>query len=828
MPWAITSSKRKKDTTTPVSRKRHRPSSTRTSFNSLSRSQGTLTQARWMTPAAPSFLDDEPFLEPSRPRTLPPTARSRSLKKRDSTLTQMDFFSSMPQHQEDMDDGLLSETENAPVEHTGHSAQVDGNYSSPRKPRKPKHSLTSSHQKNRGSVRFESEQNNPSSRRNSGHLPDVEAGSNSRRVSSRVARNQTILSDPQENLAFFEEALETPPKQGDSHRNSRPVLEIRDSLEDEDDVSLLPPEEEEAPPIRTPTAMRTIVLSSQSPESLPPSVRTVNRVGSSNQANRSPLAERSRNLSPKTPSKSFARKHSAVPETKIVTLKLPKRKPQPSRVEDSQKNLWSLPSSSPEQTRHSNTTALSQPPRPLGNLPEIPDSSQADILTWTPPASNVEASLPSIRDIFGLNASLTSQHTPIELVLNHGSPHSITQDDDEVIQGSQDEWIGSPIEAQENEPSYRSPPPLKETPATSRRVQRPSKEVLVRDLEANNEPTCEAELRHERTTEVQGGFAIPQPRLVEKATSIDADAANNQDRSLDDFALPPPPSMHRRNTQTTTTRIPLNDVSSVETSSQSLPSAANITQRSIYPATMPHPSQISTQDATQGVFGLSSCPRPTQYTQHGEGISHSLTLIDKITIKDSSSCQVSMSQIPEQPASQSQAAVDLGLDEVFNSEDEGDLDLDPPTTPAPPRHSPCQDLSDVQIEQTPTKEQDLVKNPPTENGNDIDIDIDIDELGRDCPSVERPEPGQLIRSSQISLSPILSSQPSPPKKKYPPLKGFDNDTQSNFTQNGHVTAAYIHRQREAGVLPDWYTPAPISMGWGEGLLAHVGDSGGGE
>ena len=799
MPWAITSSKRKKDTTTPVPRKRHRPSSTRTSFNSLSRSQGTLTQAQWMTPAAPSFLDDEPLIEPSRPRTLPPTARSRSLKKRDSTLTQMDFFSSVPHDQEDMDDGLLSETENAHVEYTGHSAQVDGNYSSPRKPRKPKHSL-------------KSERNNSSSRRNSGHLPDVEAGPNSRRVSSRVARNQTILSDPQENLAFFEEALEPPAKQGDSHRNSRPVLEIRDSLEDEDDVSSWPSVKEEAPPVRTPTAMRTIVLSSQSPESLPPSVRTVNRVGNSNQASRSPLAERSRNLSPKTPSKSFAKKHCAVPKTKIVTLKLPKRKPQPAqpRVEDSQKNLWSVPSSSPQQTRHSNTAALSRPPCPLGNLQEIPDSSQADVLTWTPPASNVEASLPSIRDTFGLNASLTSQHTPIELVLNHGSPRSITQDDAQVIQGSQDEWIGSPIEAQENESFYRSPPPLQGTPATSRKVlPGPSGEVLVRDLEANNEPTCEAELRHERTTEVQGGFAIPQPRLIEKATAVDADAANDQDRSLDDFALPPPPSMHRRNTQTTTTRIPLNDVSSVETSSQSLPSTANVTQRSIYPATMPHPSQISTQDATQGVFGLSSCPRPTQYTQHGEGISHSLTLTDKITIKDSSSCQVSISQIPEQPASQSQVAIDLGLDEVFNSEDEGDLDLDPPTTPAPPRHSPCQDLSDVQIERTPSQEQNPVKNPPTENENENDIDID--ELERDSPSVERPEPGQLIRSSQISLSPILSSQPSPLKKKYLPLEGFDNDTQSNFTQNGHVTAAYIHRQREAGVLPDWYTPAPYKV-----------------
>lgn len=838
MAWTITSSRRKKDTVTPAPRKRHRPSTTRNSFNPLSRDQGTLTQAQWMTPAASSFNDDAPLLESNRPRTLPATAKARSLKKRDSTLTQMDFFSSVPQHRDHMDDVLLSEVTNTQENHPGPSAQLDGNYSSPRKPRKRKDSLASSDQhKKPDSANLESQEYNPSNRQRSRRLADVDAGSSGRRVSSRLARKHRILSDPVENLAFFEEALGTPFKRGNSHRDSRPAVEIKDSLEEEDVMSTWSPVEAADVPVRTPTALRTIVLSSQSPESFPPSIRTAIRVGSVDQALRSPLAERSRNLSPGTPSKSSAKKQFTVPETKIVTLKLPKRKPPQSqpRVEDSQKNLWSLPSSSPQQTSHGNITTLSPFARPAGNLAEIPDSSQAEALTWTPPASNAEASLPSIRDIFGLNASLVSQHTLTELAVDEGGEEPVAQDfpahsqssvgignvnspmknmamvadgslrstgvgENEMVQGSEDEWAGSPIEVQENELSVSNPPSFQRSPATLGRVRQPPGEVLVRDLEAIDGLTYQAEEGSHSMADVPKGSAIPQPRLVEKVMPLDANDASDQDRSLDDFALPPPPSVHRRNTQAITTRIPLNDIRGDETSSQSLPSAATVTQRSIYPATMPHPSQISTQDATQGLFGLSSFPRPTQYTQHGEGISHSLGLTDKITIKDSSSCQVSMSQIPEQPANHSQADIDLGLEEVFNSEDEGDLDLDPPATPA---QRPSQVWSDIQISRTPSNEQDLAMNQANETH--------VDDLEKDVPRVEQAERGQLVRSSQISLSPILSSQPSPLKKQHPPLAGFDNDTQSNFTQNGHVTAAYIHRQREAGVLPDWYRSAPYKV-----------------
>ena len=46
---------------------------------------------------------------------------------------------------------------------------------------------------------------------------------------------------------------------------------------------------------------------------------------------------------------------------------------------------------------------------------------------------------------------------------------------------------------------------------------------------------------------------------------------------------------------------------------------------------------------------------------------------------------------------------------------------------------------------------------------------------------------------------------------YTQLEGYNNDTQSNFTQGGHASAAYVHRAREAGILPKWYTPKPFKV-----------------
>ncbi|KIW25498.1 uncharacterized protein PV07_08664 [Cladophialophora immunda] len=62
-------------------------------------------------------------------------------------------------------------------------------------------------------------------------------------------------------------------------------------------------------------------------------------------------------------------------------------------------------------------------------------------------------------------------------------------------------------------------------------------------------------------------------------------------------------------------------------------------------------------------------------------------------------------------------------------------------------------------------------------------------------------------SSELSL-PSSPEQPPPLQRQYSPIPGFNNDTQSNFTQNGHVNAAYIHHQRESGVFPKWFMPTP--------------------
>jgi hypothetical protein len=220
-----------------------------------------------------------------------------------------------------------------------------------------------------------------------------------------------------------------------------------------------------------------------------------------------------------------------------------------------------------------------------------------------------------------------------------------------------------------------------------------------------------------------------------------------------------------------------------------------VTQKSIHPASLPHPSQMSTQEATQGLLDMSSDP------QQGVG-EESDEKTEKITIKDSSSCHISLSQVPRyEHESQSQLDIDLGLDEVLDTEEEGDLDLDPPSlSPQAPRrltdaneHASADALD--RDEGPTSKEQDSQKGDASRSHSQA------------CGAGIPVSP---IRSSQLA-STVSSPTPPASRRQYSPIPGFDNDTQSNFTQNGHVTAAYIHRQREAGVLPKWYVPQPYKV-----------------
>lgn len=838
--WTITSTKRKTTTATPAPRKRQRVN---TSAKPSSRrpSQKTLTQAQWMTPQPNQLANDDMIEENPRPYTLPKTKNARSrLMKRDSTLTQMDFFDNRPWDLEDIDDQPLpqpGDSGDAPVS----LPQFDGCYSSPRRSRPRKAALE---ERRPGVLKQnpESQEYKPSRRRKR-PLQDAEQEipSSERRTSRRIASKQVVFTDPAQSFEYFNDALATP----SAGPRERPQLEIKESLQTNQD------EEEKfhqgsKPALRTslqhlhtPTTKRVIILSSQSPESLPPSMRKNDRhdLPTPDASRRTPLTERSINAwqisptksSPKKALKKHKRSPSQVssPAKKIVVLKLARRAPQPiQQIEDSQKNLWSIPSSSQHQVDTTILPLMQPPPRTTDELSEteIPATSQGHNMVSSPPMNAMQDSLPSFMDIVGrppdvMNASHKDKSTfPNDSTQNGATgldfesisaksempqsnrdqfepplpdpeplPHVSKTLDLLVVEDSEAESLESPVKLR----SKTLSPVALSTPISPRREHSSTQERAVSPPPlAGTVYHPDLSDRYQNQPVSEPATPLPLPQLVSQSATPRQSTQQNARHEMDEFQLPQPPTIiHRTSTHISTTLVPLNDVDS-GSSSSSFPLTKPITQNSVNPASMPHPSQISTQDATQGFLPMSSFPRSFHDSFYEERN-------DKITIKDSSSYGVSMSQLPQHVSStQSQLNIDLGLDEVLNSEDEGDIDLDPPSTASrDDRHQ----LSDIQIERTPQTKRtiDVLRQEiSTPRIHDAD-----DQKGNDSP----------IPSSQQSIS--ISSSPNPPplKKKYDPIPGFDNDTQSNFTQNGHVTAAYIHRQREAGILEDWYIPEPFQV-----------------
>ena len=167
--------------------------------------------------------------------------------------------------------------------------------------------------------------------------------------------------------------------------------------------------------------------------------------------------------------------------------------------------------------------------------------------------------------------------------------------------------------------------------------------------------------------------------------------------------FPPPP--HSSNpTATATTLIPTKFTpSSYPSSSPTIPASPpprlSTTQRSIHPASMPHPSQVSTQGPTQPPwFPMSSMPfanigLPLSSPRTHNRASELKEEDDHITIKDSSSLPaVALRDIPSQVQSQEGpdgaefAIVDLGLGEEGIDDDgfsDRDEDLDPKSSQLP-------------------------------------------------------------------------------------------------------------------------------------------------
>ncbi|ETI20360.1 hypothetical protein G647_08394 [Cladophialophora carrionii CBS 160.54] len=890
LPWSITSSKRKSKSgplTTPAARKRRRVGEALDDSKPARRkSQRTLTQAQWLNTLSPSHDEgDMQLLEEGQPRRVSAKRElGRSMKKRDSTLTQIGFFDFPPSDQQDFDETVAASPEGRAM------PQMDGTHDSPRKPRtrKATPAVAVSSSKRRAAPESQ-EEYKPRTRKRKSEPADQEPSGSAKRRSRRVATKNEVFSDPVRNFDYFAQALATPAAVDQEENKDEPFnypLEIKDSTEDAEDPlpdprpvlrpSLLP---------ETPKKSTMIVLSSQTPESLCASTRRTKRrlCETPTKAQRTPLAERSTNVPLHDTSKKAGKRgrtpKGPSPKRKVVVLKLPKRSQRrhATRIEDSQ-NLWSIPSSSPKPPMNPTSLPVAPVVRSTEDELEIPATSQAQETQGSPAGS--QDSLPSFTNLFSVQesggakidtdahpyssgaspqkeegiivrdfAGVVPRSGPRRNSTDAGHPQSppmqvkvapeLCNLRDETANIGDEDFeqldFGSPVA---NDTQFNvqvlhrvsSPLPLERASGTPK---------AVIDHSRPSTPTSHASgvtFIHgpesylpdvERVGSSQS--PIPVPRLVPRS-SVGPDHADIEldDEDLDEVPLPRTPvlvhpaSMRR----TTGTQVPLNDTLNDASSPRLRPVRSN-TQKSVHPASIPHPSQMSTQEPTQAFLPPSSMPQ--------NGYDDSMGRSETFKIKDSSSSSVHLSQIPPNRTS-NQPGLDLGyvLDSDDGWEGEGDLDLDPasfpirPSQTSPPQAKPLQRrLETIPTSKgtemtTPASTSGTRTFPPMQRHSDLENDSGPLHDSQLSPpnEVRRSEPAgkqdtsddsHIQRSQPSDSLPSTPDKPPPPHKEYSPIAGFNNETQSNFTQNGHVTAAFIHRQREAGLYPAWFVPTPYQV-----------------
>jgi len=885
-PWTIRSRKRKTPASAPPARKRQRVSNdvegTATSTACLKK-QHTLTQLphEWL-PKSVSFTEEadlQPLSMPAR-RTGPRVAPAK-LQKRDSTLTQMGFVDA-DRADGDLDDRLLADPGNQD-EVAPKIPQVDGGYDSPRKPRTRKATATpadskpSTRTKTANPAVEESQGYQPTKRKRKGNGTDLGGEHTPRRSSRRLASKTKVYSDPSQSFEYFAAALPT-----EGHTSTTdvqqaprpPTLEIKDSTDVWDDLLLPSQRVNIYVPPRTPQSKRSIILSSQSPQSLRRSTQKRAAVKPPQNQHRTPLRPVSTNLpfaqlSPgpeKADSQHSTTGSFSIRKSSTSALARPSRKRRKSRVDDSQMDVYTAQATSsppaeatpkaPERDttdkRAHNESSVEIPPTSQlsSGLAELRSIRHDDTQNTLPDLSfllGVQKSTKELgnaaqgtdRGVEGRGGEsvdardfatqhdkpdplVTPRRRPTTAQLSPPKPRStsrraisppitrsaarrrdptsglqLTEDvptqivsppkgrKDEQADVEADSELGSPVH---NDTQFnfdlvdRISSPIPDADITSTDQQKELSDTFrMPSMSPSKHPQGQEEKASQAEENQSANYRIPQPRLV---TGNEATASTTSDRSHENGRSSPelfrlPPILKHVSTVTSTIRVPLNDISD-SSSSPRLPSMHHATQRSVHPASMPHPSQISTQTPTQQLMATSSMPL-MEHMRSGD------RAVDRITIKDSSSMQVTLSQLPQfVEGSQSQLDIDLGIDEAFQKADEDDFDLDPASSPRlPPTMRDADDVDD---------DEEMMNSTPR-------------------PSHRREQESQVPSSPKLGSDQLLSSSPLPPplKRKYSPIPGFDNDTQSNFTQDGHVTAAYIHRQHEAGVYPEWFVPQPYQV-----------------
>ena len=676
----------------------------------------------------------------------------------------------------------------------------------------------------------------------------------------------------------------TKPRRSTAHMaQPQPKLEIQDSTATDKQDENLPTYPKTRPSKhhpQTPTKERPIILSSQSPESLPPSTKRKPKDMVDVLPPRSPLQQRSINLPDEMPLSSMQVNHyvTTTPQHVAYQSSALQRRPQQQRirVEDSQSNLWSYPvTSSPKRgnaaAAKSGTSSMSSDAYPdlaktetrSSALAEIPATSQAHPLRVLSSPLNIEAmnNTPLLnQDSQRRCAKLSEQSTKQTSMQSIGAVTTEAergtavaaftvkarplqpQDDDRPLP----ETVTTPrkvINATDDEESEWGSPIANNTQYNvdlDRRTSSPSRSQIesIRTVSGQgadkNRQLQESTEQSEITNFTKG--SDPIPRLVSSSRPQSKDGeelqptkepSNNSEESL----LPTVTAVNGAVDGSITTRILLNDLRQ-RSSPPADPFGKTTTQRSIRPASMPHPSQMSTQEATQAYLGLSSMMQPNAETQTPK-------YVKAITIKESSSMRVPLSQIPSHERSQSQghATVNFGLGNYDDEEDREDLNppsSEPATRKFPdnksdqmardaepqPSSSPTEELDPADIPvhirqrlEAAQRNRSASKQPafgPATGEKEVPFeDQEAASVGDDdFDSQQEADPG----GSDIAPTSTPFEEPSQGRKRqHSPIEGFDNSTQSNFTQGGHVTAAYIHKQRELGLLPTAYTPKPYKV-----------------
>lgn len=817
----------------------------------------------------------------------PPARKTRrKSKKRESTLTQMDFFNANMDGAAELEETMLS----SPPVPSEEPLTTATSFASPGKT-----ITTPVHEHPQVDVVYPGTQNYRSRKRKRGN-EQAQLDSEKRRRSSRIAAAATT---PTATTTSVKPGRIQPPsacRRAPTTISRKPLLEIQDSTEflEEPVDSAVSPQPAGAIAPSTPTKNIGRIPSSQTPETIR-CITPGRAVSLTKGSSRQPLAELSSNL--RMPGQKFAQSKIRTidlfsetnikksPPRTICTLKVLKRAPasvgEVHRAEDPEHDIYSLQAtSSPTRRGGSSQNELS-------DLPELSKRASSSIggPTIKETASSqrmVESqnSLPDINDVLGLRpvaaadgaaeAQLRDPARPTKVQRNPTSGgDGRTVDQSEMLLGQEPVNMIPELESvSTDEMSDFGSPVANDTQFIRSLRDRLSSPVAVTavatsSIEGNRAVTVPR--TSNRSPILARGLSrgslpgspprrspLPAPKLVHTSPARRPPPQATGSSSL--RALPSFSTQNRSSENVQISLVPLNDTVEHHQSSSSPalpPAPLSSAAKGEHLASIPHPSQVSTQVPSQGYFPTSSAPHTFPFPHDSE--------VERVTVKDPSSFPAHLSQIMQHVDDGSESEGDLNL--LEDLQDEDDLDLDPSTVPVDVLRTKKENIHggttfEEDVTQTPTQKSRYRKSPvaahsstqsspiitnattrsqrnaklevipltssssplrpqrPSDNGNTPKPQKSTPAKYASPKGKERVnEPPSQTSPPSSSLSSSIYS-PSPPrdlKRKYSPIPGFNNETQSDFTQNGSVTAAYVHRMWDKGDLPKSFVPKPYKV-----------------